>query len=73
MVVLIHRAIHKVLWVITHELGDPGLNKTKIFFRSRLSVPVLNSRGLYVVTNVSNEFTLLTFCSYCIKRRRRRK
>ena len=29
MIVFIHRTIQKVLWVITHELSDPGGKKIK--------------------------------------------
>lgn len=30
MIVLIHRTIQQVLWIITHELSDPGQGKKKL-------------------------------------------
>lgn len=32
MIVLIHRTIQQVLWIITHELSDPGKAKKKKFY-----------------------------------------
>ena len=37
VIVLVHRTIQKVLWIITHELSDPGGAKKMNYFTDSLN------------------------------------
>lgn len=46
MIVLVHRTIQQVLWIISHELSDPGQAKKSI-----LSIPLLTQTSVCSIHN----------------------